>query len=76
MDVHQGVGVDVGVIARRLGTVRAIFRTTARLDREEDADLHLARVVVCPMHAAGAGDEVEQGRVVNIADVLKRGDHV
>ena len=61
VEVHQGVGVDVGVVAGGLGAVGAVLGAAAGFDGEEDADLDLAGLVVAAVDLAGAGDQVEQG---------------
>lgn len=65
-DVHQGLGGDVGVVPRGLGAVAAVLGAAAGLDRQEHADLHLARVVVAAVDLGGAEDQVEDRGAVDL----------
>ena len=44
LDRHQLLGLDAGVVLRRLRTIGAVLRAAAGLDRQQCRDLHLGRV--------------------------------
>ncbi|KAG0919266.1 hypothetical protein G6F31_021182 [Rhizopus arrhizus] len=58
---HQLVGVQPGVVVRRLRAIRAVLRTAAGLDRQQAGQLDGVRIEVGAvdllgaMHQAGAG---------------------
>src|SRR5690606_5410959 len=68
--VHQRAGLDLGLVPRRLRAVRAVLRAAAGLDGNQLADLHLPRVLDPAVHAGGAVNQVQQGQVVDLPDLV------
>jgi hypothetical protein len=50
LDFHQAFGFQTGFIARALRAIFAIFRAGAGLDRQQRADLHMARIEVLTVY--------------------------
>ena len=63
VDVHELLRLELGVLLPRAGLRAVVARlgAPARLDAQERALLHLARVVESAMDARGVEHEVEQG---------------
>ncbi len=68
--VEQVSLFETRFIVRRLRTVRAILRTAACLDAQQDAALHLIRRVMLPMHGLRPEYEIGQRRHVDRLDFL------
>ncbi len=66
--LHHPAGIDLGLVARRLRAVGAVLGAAAGLDRQQRAELHLARIVVAAVHLCGAEDQIEKRCVVEIGD--------
>ena len=58
---HQALGFEAGFIARALRAVFAVFRAGAGLNRQQRADLNLARVEVLAMDLLRFKQQVQKG---------------
>src|SRR5258708_38338572 len=58
LERNERLVFDPSAVARRLGTVGAIFRAPSSLDREQRGELHRVGVEVQAMHALGAMQEI------------------
>ena len=55
---HEGVLLNIGVVASGLWAVAAVLGATTGFDAEQAGHLHLVRVVVGAVDRGGAEDEV------------------
>ena len=69
VDVHQLLGLEARVGVRRLRAIAAILRAAAGLDRQQGAQLHLARRVMRAMHLRRAEHELGERKVEERRDL-------
>ena len=69
VDVHQFLGLEPGLGVRRLRAIAAILRAAAGLDRQQGAQLHLARRVMRAMHLRRAEHELGERQVEQLRDL-------
>ena len=60
-NLHQAFGFQTGFIARALRAVFAVFRAGAGLNRQQRADLNLARVEVLAMDLLRFKQQIQKG---------------
>mmetsp|Transcript_33157 Transcript_33157/g.104889 ORF Transcript_33157/g.104889 Transcript_33157/m.104889 type:complete len:398 (+) Transcript_33157:209-1402(+) len=70
--LHLRRGLDEGLVLHGLRAVAAVLRAAARLDGDERALLHLARVEEHAVHARRLEYEVQQRPVVDLRDLFPR----
>ena len=70
LDVHQILAIHLGVIARRLRTVRAILGAAAGFDAEQHAALHFVGSMMRAMDLRRAEHQIGERRGVDSFDFL------
>lgn len=71
-DTQEGLALDAGLVMRGLRAIGAVFRAVAGLDAQERAALDGTGVVMCPMDGLGAVEQIGEGKVVNLTDLVAR----
>ncbi len=67
--LHESLGFHIGLVARALGAVAAVLGAAAGLDGKQGAELDLAAFPVVEVGDPRLLDEVEEGLVVDGAEV-------
>src|SRR5262249_14152174 len=71
-DSHQLFRLDRRLVMRALGTIGAVFRAAAGLDRDQSGNLHLGGIEVQAVNALRAEDEFGEGKLEQPAHLCTR----
>ena len=64
LGLHEGFGLEAGLVVDRLRAIGAVFRAGARLDRLQRAELHAGRILVGLVDLLSLEDQRVERQVV------------
>ena len=70
LDRHQLLGLDAGIVLRRLRAIGAVLRAAAGLDRQQGRNLHLGRIEILPVCLRRLEHQFRKGQIEQRAYLL------